>query len=267
LDYIAGGIERIVAMAVLFVVSLILGFLCLIYYGVITVYAGVNTSFVWFWLCAGLGFIIAGIVIAGVIKYGIKIPLILKYLVAAGIILVAAVFLFLEGMIISSSRKKALAGADYLIVLGAQVRGTTISKSLKKRLDTAYDYLMESPGTIAVVSGGQGPGENISEAEAMKSYLISKGISPERIIMEDRSTNTVENIRFSRMLLDKDEPSVVIVTNSFHVFRAVKIARNQGISNAFGLAAPSDRILLLNYYIREAAGVLKDLVYGNIRLW
>lgn len=254
-------------MAVLYVVSSVLGILCLIYYGVITVYAGINTSFAWFWLCAGFGFVIAGIVIAYVTKHGIRIPLIIKCLAAAGIILAAVVFLLLEGMIISSSRKKADTGADYLIVPGAQVRGTTISKSLKKRLDVAYEYLIESPGTIAVVSGGRGPGENISEAEAMKSYLLSRGISPSRIIMEDRSTSTVENIRFSRMLLDKDEPSVVIVTNSFHVFRAVQIARNQGISNVQGLAAPSDRILLLNYYIREAAGVLKDLVYGNIRIW
>lgn len=263
----ANSIERLIAMSFLAVICFVLGIICLIYYGVITIYADINTSFAWFWLCAGFGFIIAGLVISYVIKHGIKIPFFIKCIAAAGVCLAACLFLLLEGMILSSGRQKAEPGADYLIVLGAQVRGRVISKSLKKRLDTAYDYLISSPDTIAVVSGGKGPGEDISEAEAMKSYLVNKGLSPSRIIMEDKSTNTVENIRYSRMLLKKDNPEVVIVTNSFHVFRALKIAQKQGIENARGLAAPSDLILLPNYYIREAAGVLKDFIYGNISIW
>lgn len=251
-------------MSLLSGVCLILGIACLMYYLVMIVYAGINTSFAWFWLCAGLGFVIAGFIIRYVIKHGIKIPMFIKCIAAAGIILATAVFIILESMIIGSSTKKADAGADYLIVLGAQVRGTVISKSLKRRLDTAYGYLINSPDTIAVVSGGKGSGEDISEAEAMKNYLLAKGISKARIIVEDRSTNTVENIRYSRMLLQKENPRVVIVTNGFHLFRAIKISHKQGINNVQGLAAPSDRILLINYYIREAAGLLKDFVYGNI---
>jgi len=254
-------------MSVLAVICLALGIICLVYYGVITFYAGINTSFAWFWLCAGFAFVIAGFVIVYVIKHGIRIPFFIRSIAAAGVCLAVCIFLLLEGMIISSSRQKAEPGADYLIVLGAQVRGRVISKSLKKRLDTAYDYLISSPDTIAVVSGGKGPGEDISEAEAMKNYLVNMGLSPSRIIMEDKSTNTVENIRYSRMLFNKDNPSVVIVTNSFHVFRSVKIAQKQGIEKVRGLAAPSDLILLPNYYIREAAGVLKDFVYGNISIW
>jgi len=251
-------------MSVLSGISLLLGIFCLAYYIVITTYAGINTSFAWFWLCVGLAFIMAAMVIFYVIKRGIKIPLFIKCIVAAGIVIAAGVFLFLESLIIKSSRQKADPGADYLIVLGAQVRGTVVSKSLKKRLDAAYDYLALSPDTIVVVSGGRGSGELITEAEAMRDYLVSRGIDASRIIMEERSTNTVENIRYSSMLLQKDNPGVVIVTNSFHVFRAVKIAKNQGLNNVQGLAAPSDPILLLNYYVREAAGLMKDFIYGNI---
>lgn len=253
-------------MSFIMVVCFALGIMCLIYYGVITSYAGIGTSFAWFWLCAGFGSAIVGLVIRYVIKHGIKIPIFVKYVAAAGIFFAVCLFLLLEGLIISGSRQKAEPGADYLIVLGAQVRGRIISKSLKKRLDTAYDYLISSPDTIAVVSGGKGTGEDISEAEAMKNYLMSMGISPSRIILEDKSTNTVENIRYSRLLLNGDNPDVVIVTSSFHVFRAVKIARRQGIEHVRGLAAPSDLILLPNYYIREAAGILKDFVYGNISI-
>lgn len=254
-------------MSLLAVICFVLGIICLIYYGVITSYAGINTSFAWFWLCAGFGLVIAGLIIRYVIKQGIKIPFFIKFVAAAGICLALCLFLILEGMIISCYRQKAEPGADYLIVLGAQVRGRVISETLKRRLDTAYNYLISSPDTIAVVSGGRGPGEDVSEAEAMKNYLVNKGISPSRIIMEDKSTNTVENIRYSRMLLEKDNPSVVIVTNGFHVFRAVKIADKQGLENARGLAASSNIILLPNYYIREAAGILKDIVYGNISIW
>jgi uncharacterized SAM-binding protein YcdF (DUF218 family) len=251
-------------MTLLLVVCFILGIFCLLYYGVITIYSGVNTAFAWFWLCAGAGCIIMGLIIGYVIKHRINIPLFIKGIAFFAALTAIAVFLIVEGLIIASSAKKAEPGADYLLVLGAQVRGTVITKSLKKRLDTAYDYMISSPDTMVVVSGGKGPTEDISEAEAMYNYLLDRGLDPSRIIKEDKSTNTVENISFSKKLLTKDNPQVVIVTNSFHIFRAVKIAHKQGIANARGLAAPSDRILLLNYYIREAAGVLKDFIFGNI---
>lgn len=243
---------------------LLLGVISLLYYGVITIYAGINTAFAWFWLCTGVGFILISIIINYVIKHGIRIPVILKFITITVVLSAICVFLIIEGMIISSSMKKSAPGADYLIVLGAQVRGTVVTKSLKKRLDTAYEYLTSSPETIAIVSGGQGTGEDISEAEAMKRYLVAKGLSQARIVMEDKSTNTEQNIRYSRMLFKKDNPRVVIVTNNFHIFRAEQIAHKQGLLNAQGMAAPSDRILLVNYYIREAAGVLKDFLYGNI---
>ena len=106
----------------------------------------------------------------------------------------------------------------------------------------ALDYLEENPSAKVVVSGGQGSGEDISEAAAMKGYLVEHGLEEERILLEDRSVNTAENIRFSMELIEADwsgreaEPSLVIATNSFHVFRALRIAKKQGVTQVSGLS-------------------------------
>ncbi|HWT75682.1 MAG TPA: YdcF family protein [Mobilitalea sp.] len=251
-------------MSILFGICLIFGILCLFYYGIITVYAGAGTAFAWFWICAGIGLIILGFVIRYIIKHEIKIPDLIRYLIIVVISAGICIFVILEGILIFYSSKEADPHADYLIVLGAQVRGTTITKSLKKRLDTALDYLEDNPKTLVIVSGGKGAGEDISEAEAMQGYLLSKGITKDRIILEDKSTNTNENIRFSKLLMKDQNASVAVVTNGFHIFRSISIAKKQGLPQIQGLAAPSDRILTINYYVREAVGVLKDFVFGNI---
>ncbi|HHV09746.1 MAG TPA: YdcF family protein [Clostridiales bacterium] len=251
-------------MSLLFGICIVLGILCLLYYGLITIYAGIGTAFAGFWIFAGLGLLLLGCILKYMLNHNIKLPSILNYIVTAAVAIGLCIFILVEGTIIYYSNQDAEAGADYAIVLGAQVRGTTITKSLKKRLDTALEYLEDNPQTQVIVSGGQGPGEDITEAEAMRIYLEEGGIAPERIIKEESSTNTAENIRYSKLLMEGEAPDLVIVTNGFHVFRAISIARKQGLPQAQGLAAPSDQILTLNYYIREAAGVLKDFLVGNI---
>lgn len=242
----------------------ILGVLCLIYYGVITAYAGLGTAFAGFWIFTGIGLILLGCILSYIAAHHCKLPSPWNYILTAMVALGLCVFLLVEGTIIHYSNKEAEQGADYVIVLGAQVRGTTVTKSLKNRLNTAVEYLKDNTQTLVIVSGGQGTGEDITEAEAMSSYLKSMGIPAERIIKEESSTNTAENIKYSKLLIKGDESKVVIVTNGFHVFRALSIAKKQGLVQAQGLAAPSDKILVLNYYVREAAGVLKDFLVGNI---
>ena len=251
-------------MILLYGGCLLLGIFCLLYFGVITTYAGLGTAFAWFWICAGLGLLILAFVIKYMTNNEIKLPNIWRFLIITIVSVGLCIFIILEGTIIYYSTKEAEQNVDYMIVLGAQVRGIMVTKSLKKRLDTAVLYLTDNPQTLVVVSGGQGPGEDISEAEAMRRYLTSKGIAEERIIKEEQSTNTNENIKYSKLLMDKEHPSVAIVTNGFHIFRATSIAKKQGFTEVQGLAAPSDQILILNYYVREAVGVLKDLLVGNI---
>ncbi len=251
-------------MYLVFGMCLVLGILCILYYGIITIYAGIGTAFAWFWICAGIGLLILGFIARYMTNNELKLPNLLRYFMITIISLGLCVFVILEGIIIYYSSKDAEPNVDYLIVLGAQVRGTTISKSLKRRLDKAMDYLVENPKTKVIVSGGQGTGEDISEAEAMMRYLLSKGIDKNRIIKEDRSTNTNENICYSKSLMEDENASVAVVTNGFHIFRSVSIAKKQGLADIQGLAAPTDPILIANYYVREAVGVLKDFVVGNI---
>lgn len=98
----------------------------------------------------------------------------------------------------------------------------------------------------------------------MRDYLVGKGIAEERILMEDKSTDTSENIAFSAKYLDMENDSVGIVTNNFHVFRGVHLAKHLGIQNVCGIAAPSNIYFQLNNMVREFFGIMKDLVCGNL---
>lgn len=180
---------------------------------------------------------------------------------------VLAVFLILfcmmEGIIIRTGFQKPNADADYLVVLGAQVNGTKVSRALRYRLDAAYKYAAENESTRLIVSGGQGVGEDISEAQAMQEYLLLKGLDAERIVLEDKSTNTNENIMFSKTYL-KDADSVIIVTNRFHLYRGIQIARKQLDMQVEGLGADTGTVLFINYYVREAFAIVKDKLVHNI---
>ena len=181
-------------------------------------------------------------------------------LVIAGVLLL----LIIEGMIVSEFGATAADGADYVIVLGAQWKTTGPSYVLQKRLDKAVEYLQANPETQVIVSGGQGYDEPISEAEGMKGYLENAGIDPERILMEDASTNTTQNLIYSGELLDKSENHVVIITNNFHMFRALAIARKQGYLQVEGLSAGTYAITVPNNLLREAFGVIKDFMANHL---
>ncbi len=153
---------------------------------------------------------------------------------------------------------------DYIIVLGAQVKEDGPSVVLKYRLDTAIDYLNQNPDTICIVSGGQGANETRSEAQGMYEYLIAQGIEKNRILLEDQSANTVENIKYSKRLLKEPYHGLGIVTNNFHTFRAVQLAKAQGLENVCGIAAPSTALYLPNNVLRECLGLLKEWMMKNI---
>lgn len=238
-----------------------LGVLCLLYCAVIA-FAGFGTWFFLIWgimgaVLAGVGFLLRHTEFAGALPRGLKLTL-------AGI-LGAAVLLFLvvEGLILSRFGSEAAPGADYCIILGAQWKDNGPSEVLRRRLERALEYLKENPETIVVVSGGQGSNEVMSEAAGMKQYLMAAGIAEERILMEDRSGNTSQNLKFSAGLIDTENSRVVVVTNNFHMFRALGIARKQGYS-AEGLSAGSVIWMLPNNMLREFLGVLKDFVVGNL---
>lgn len=181
-------------------------------------------------------------------------------LVCAGLVL----FIAVEGMILSKYSADAAPGADYCLILGAQWKSNGPSEALRRRLDRAVAYLNESPDTAAIVSGGQGSNEPFPEAVGMKEYLMNAGIAEERILTEPLSKNTYENLVLSGKLMDTANSRVVIVTNNFHVFRALQIAKKQGYGNVDGLAASSVTSFLPNNLLREFVGVLKDFLVGNM---
>lgn len=144
-----------------------------------------------------------------------------------------------------------------LIVLGCQVKNGKPSHMLKSRLDAAYEYLSEHDSVNVVVSGGQGDDELISEAQCMKEYLLSRGMDAGRIYMEDRSTNTEENLRFSMDLIKQCglNQNITIVTDGFHQLRADLIAKSLGI-DASNISASTRWYLLPTYWVREWYGNL-----------
>ena len=156
---------------------------------------------------------------------------------------------------------------DAVIVLGAGVNGETPSAALWSRIRAAEDYLEIHPDVPVVLSGGQGAGEAISEAEAMRRALWKEdGAENARLLLEERSTNTAENFRFSNALpeergLDTGRATIAVVTNDFHCFRAHMIARRQGLKTIDVPAELPWWWLTANYYLREAFAVVKTSLF------
>lgn len=242
------------------------GILFLLYYVSAVMYAGVGTSIIWIWLLGGIVLLAAGGVNLYFKKRGIifSIPSVVKWI--SGLVFLLGVTLFVIGevWIFSGIVQKGEPNLDYIVVLGCQVRGNHPSRALKERIDTAQKYLEENPETIAILSGGQGTGENISEAQCMYDWLVRAGIAGERLIMEDKSTSTVENLKFSSQYITKEDASVGVISNNFHIYRSVAIAKKQGYENVCGIAAPSRSILQPHYLVRECMALWKEKILKNI---
>lgn len=183
-------------------------------------------------------------------------------------------FLGIEGLILHGTKDKPGDDARVLIVLGAGIRGTQPSATLQSRLDAALEYLNAHPGCVAVVSGGQGRDEQVSEASVMAAYLKRRGVAGERILLEDRSRNTQENLAFSRAVLAENGLSgpVTVVSSDFHLFRVRRLAARAGFTDIGTLGAPLPFAWLIpGTYVREFGSVVlmffKELLGGGSRLW
>lgn len=145
---------------------------------------------------------------------------------------------------------------DYIIVLGAGLMGDKVTPLLASRINKALKILAKQQDSCRLImSGGQGDDELVSEAEAMAHYAIEKGVAPERVILEDKAVNTFENIELSYVLMATLQPKVAIVTNYYHLFRALVIARQQGYP-CIGYGARTKFYYTLNAYLREYIGYL-----------
>ena len=249
---------------------LIMAVLFLAYYIVCVSHAGVSAAFSLFWLIATtISLLLFGIRLLG--KKGILVLpgwCKITFWVIIGIGFVY--FIVLEVLVIGGMCSEAQNGCDYIVVLGAKTKENGVSKTLKRRLDTAIEYYENNKNAQIIVAGGKGDDEPVTEALAMKEYLIKNGIAENKIIMEDKSTDTNENFRnvksiFEAGKVDYSNIRIAVVTSDFHIYRSLRLAKTCGFNNAFGVKAPSDEILLVNCMVREAIGITKDLVQGNIK--
>ena len=244
------------------IIFLIAGILCMAYY-IVSLIAGGFSKFTLIWpLMGGIGlavyFCVNHVKMAGGI-----IPMWIKYTSGCIGIIFGLCIVIVEAKIIRAGRQKPKSGADYIIILGAQVKGEQPSKALLRRIMTAYAYLKENPQTKAILSGGQGYGEAISEAECMRNVLLAKGIEKNRLILEDKSVNTLENLKFS-LLHAGNDCQIVIATCDFHQFRAQAVARKLGVTDVSGIGSGSGHMLRVNDYFREFFAVLKYDISGLI---
>ncbi len=187
------------------------------------------------------------------------------------IVIIISIFIIVESMIISFP-KNNIENCDYVIVLGARVIGNEVGLTLKGRLDKTLEYIEKNNNSNCkvIVSGGKGDDENISEAEAMKRYLVKKGLNSNRIIKEDKSVNTNENFKFSKEKIEKDSKkeisnlNIKVVTTDFHAFRSSKYAKNIGYRKLNFYTEKTKWYLVPVLYVREFFAIIKMFIINFI---
>lgn len=190
-----------------------------------------------------------------------------RRLVRLSILMLLASFIFIESLLLYNTKDPIPSHVNYLIILGAGLNGDKLSWTLWERVNKGLRILQDNKDLKVVVSGGKGPREWITEAEAMQDYLVEQGIAKERIIKEEQSTSTMDNFRYTRELLGQQpsfEPSepVLVITNDFHMFRSKILARRNGL-NPVGVPSPTPWYLRPNVYLREYFAVVKSLVFDR----
>lgn len=206
----------------------------------------------------GVMFILIGKAWDKVPKTGIFKLFKILSLIGFAFVFIMLLFIFINGAVNTVDFNE-----EAVIVLGCGIKGEEVTGTLKRRLDKCIEYANINNSAVIVVSGGQGPQEDITEALAMERYLIANGISSERIIKEDMATSTYENFVFSKNILDnkfKDDYKIVYITNRFHIYRAGKLAEIAGL-NAEGYGAKDDIRAMSVSYLREVLAVIKLWVF------
>ena len=190
----------------------------------------------------------------------------LLILLGLGLVLFGA----LEIVIAMGSRGQAARTAGertVMVVFGCQVKPDGPSILLRDRLDTALAYWEKHPDIQIVVSGGKGDDEHMSEAQAMRDYLVEHGIDESRITMEDQSRNTRQNLVFSKEVLQQQgknpgELHILAVSNGFHLARIEMLAHRFGYGTVSTLDAPVSHFpSAIQMFFREPLALVKSFVF------
>ncbi len=188
----------------------------------------------------------------------------LVFIFKAAVLLYLCFFAFMSVFIfINSKINETDFSEDAVIVLGCALHGTTPSPTLYRRLEKTIVYAQKNKKAVIIVSGGQGPQEDTTEAEAMFKYLSENGVDKNRIIIENKSSSTYENFKFSKPILDKifdNSYTLCYITNDFHSYRANRLAKINGI-NAVSFNCKTDVFSFVPLYLRECLAVIKLWIF------
>ena len=248
-------------------IILVTGILCILYYLAMGIAVRFGQSLLWLWPLVGAVCILHYFIVRRSIRSGQPVPFprwcitLWRIALAAGFTL----FILVQASILIAAAKMPPAGLDSIIVLGAKVNGTQPSGALNERISSAARYLKENPGTLCIASGGQGQDEGISEAECIRRGLLAQGISESRILLEDQSTDTRTNFTNSFRTLPENSRTVGVVTNDFHVLRALWTARELSDLQFYGIAARSSYGGYVHYCVREFCAIIVGILTGELK--
>jgi len=256
------------------IIENILGSLCVIYYILVRIFCGDIVS-LWIWLVIGIALLLKSTACILAREYagtGIKkvVKLLSDIYDAAFGLFLASFICFLVFVISGMTEKHTdiqLEGCDVCLILGAAVYDETPSPILEKRIDTAYKFLKENENAFAVCTGGIGSKASVSEAECIKRELVKKGISSDRLIIEDKSGTTAENMRFSLKLIPFEYDTIAVITSGFHVSRAKLILSGLTNAHVIGIPSPGGGALLPHYIFREYVVFAVDVICGRYSLF
>ncbi len=194
-------------------------------------------------------------------KFIAKIPLVLKGVFWTGVGVVAVGVTLLLGYGVSDNIS---GNEDAVVVLGSGIRGEMLTVGLKNRLDRAVELCEDNPQAVIIVSGGQGPQEDITEALAMERYLLRCGVDSKRIIKEEKATSTYENFVYSKQILDGifgEGYNAAFVTNEYHIYRAGSLAKIAGLTNVTHAHSNTVWYTVIPSCIRECMAVVKLWIF------
>ena len=249
--------------AVCLCIYILIAAFSVIYALICLAYGGIKLTFLWFWPCVTAFCLVRIWMLVHELKKKerLNIPKAVRWAYYALFALCLAFFVFVESRIIGAMTAPDTPNLEYVIVLGAGLRGKVPKNPLKTRISKAAEYAKANPDTKIIASGGQGEDEEISEAECIRQWLTQQyDIDNDRIILEESSTDTEENLKYCLEIIKDPNTPVGIISNGFHEYRAMMIADHTGYKNAHPIPSKTLFPVGPHYTVREFFGVVELMI-------